>query len=192
MLKHFTLETGQKITIETPTKQSILSYVEKREAARNNKLDRKDDGDKDILDAITYPAQEEILELLEEYPLLSIDLGTAFEEIAGIGLTVERKPSLITDELKAQHGRIVGYTIDGQDLVVKKLSRNEVKFWQRELMHTKQIPYKHMSGLADSHVLQPYRDAYEQLSQKYPALCLVVGQALMNDASTKLESDEKK
>ena len=191
--KTIVLEDGTKITMQKPTRQQALAYSEKRDLSRRNQGGALDDGDEEILACITHPSPEEMDEILADYPLLTaMDLATMFEELAGAGVTLNLKPTLLTPELKAQNKRIVGYEVDGLPLVAKKLSRMEIKFFQREYALKKTMPYKHLSGFGETHVLPPFVDNYHKLVEKYPMFPISFGSALISQAMAKLQDDEKK
>lgn len=92
--------------------------------------------------------------------------------------------------LKAQHGMVFRYTIDGQTLLFRRAKRADYRRFKTEAMDEKRRPFA-TENLAAACLLQPDSDTYEALLERYPAVPERVASDLLDDMM-QLEKFEKK
>ena len=194
--KELCLSNGMVIVMRKPSPEEATEYLDKRAIAieGGGKLNALDDGDGEILQCILSPSKEEMLELLEEYPGLSSDLRDAYKQLGNDGIRVESAPELVTEDLieEQKTKRLIGYHIENQPLVASKVSRTEVKFFEREIAKLKRIPRKMLAIWADTHVLPKYEETYKALRNQHPFLPVLLGMDLYGHAHMTVQEAEGK
>lgn len=192
---------GLVLTMRIPTESEVLAFQDKREAARdpaNTRGDFLDDGDEELCACVTSPCRDQVDALLEDHPLAVRHLAEAFRELAGGGQVLSQDDSLITEELAAAYPRaqtrpgapthsLVGLRFGDAALVVRRFSRLEVKFLQRETVGAgrRQPSAAQLAEAAKQHVVRPADAA--ALWARYPLLAYSLGLLLVELAGAKRE-----
>jgi len=194
--KELRLENGVVIVMRKPSPEEATEYLDKRAVATEGggQLNALDDGDNEILQCVLSPCKEEVLELLEEYPGLSAELRDAYKQLGNDRIRVEMDHTLVTAELTEEQKtkRLIGYKIADQPLVAKKISRVEMKFFEREMSKLKRVPRKMLAMWASTHVLPKYGETYKTLCQQHPFLPVLLGMDLYGHAHVGMKDVEGK
>jgi hypothetical protein len=151
-----------------------------------------------------------MIEMLEVYPLLTLRLGVAFKELAGNDVAILKDDSLVTDELRKAHGKLllglrVGGTRQkdaagnavvsgGTPVVCKKISRIEMKFLQQATGAQKRnVPtFAAFAREARSHVVSPSGAELDRLALEVPCAVMNVGAILFYSALGNLKEETGK
>jgi len=206
MPKTLTLSTGQTLTIRSFTESEAIAYADKEAAAaspRERLADYLDDGDEEVLGAVTAPDRATMLELLEEYPKATRPIAAEIWTLTGTLSLKERAAT--AEELAAHlnpatgkpHRLLVLEVRQERDpallatLILRKLSRMEAKFQEQEpeVKRRGRVSYAALAKLAKLHTLA---GADASLWERLPTLSMVTGTALLARASVALRADEGK
>jgi hypothetical protein len=207
-MRTLTLSTGQQLIIRNFTEAEACRFTDKRQAAlriQERLADYLDDGDEEVLSAITSPDKAQVLALVEEYPDLPRLIGDQLREMGGDDIKIEDAALLDADRSATAHFAVrVALPSGTWYLAMRRLSRMEHKFlrYSDEARRRGRVTYAALSAAAKQHVAV-LRQVLEgglgepmvmpaSLWEEAPFFAQNLGVRLYNAATVRVEADEGK
>lgn len=196
-MKTIEFKDGMKIQIRKFTEDEFCEMQDKKTALMTPGVfvkDPLDDGDEEVMNCITHPDRETVEKYFKRYARASNHIRRELMILAGESVDCYVEKSIEEDEiLKSKHGEdIIGVSVDGTILGMRRLTRLESKVLDRELGEKKFFSHHSFAKLGRSHVLPEYQEKANELFNNYPILYVNLGAFLLRESNGEVAQFEKK